>query len=60
MNIFDWSDRLKLHKSTGFVSAPGLKHVSSDSGLFDPDTKICTLSPGLQELRYLVPSPKRR
>jgi hypothetical protein len=25
MNTFDWSDRLKLHKSTGFLSAPGIK-----------------------------------
>ena len=30
MNIFDWSDRLKLHKSTGFVSAPGLNVEISD------------------------------
>ena len=28
MNIFDWSDRLKLHKSTGFVSAQGLYFVT--------------------------------
>jgi hypothetical protein len=31
MNIFDWSHRLKLQKSTGFVSGPELQHKNRKS-----------------------------
>ena len=35
MKIFDWSDRLKLHKSTGFVLAPGLSATASSTTIGD-------------------------